>query len=105
MTNRNSTPKDHVVGIKAAIEVAFNLLKRGSFEHSPDRITAEITIERLEEFLVAKDSPTSHVMGSDVVKRLRNPPFGTETSERNLMASAADEIEHLRGDADRRASR
>ena len=33
---------------------------------------------------------------SDIVKRLRNPPFGTETSERNLMASAADTIEALR---------
>ncbi len=33
---------------------------------------------------------------SDIVKRLREPPFGTETSERNLMASAADEIERLR---------
>lgn len=33
---------------------------------------------------------------TDIVKRLRNPPFGTETSERNLMTAAADEIERLR---------
>ena len=28
-------------------------------------------------------------MSDDLVKRLQNPPFGTETSERNLMAKAA----------------
>lgn len=33
---------------------------------------------------------------ADILKRLREPPFGTETSERNLMAAAADEIERLR---------
>lgn len=33
---------------------------------------------------------------TDIVYRLRNPPFGTETSERNLMDAAADEIEQLR---------
>ena len=32
----------------------------------------------------------------DIVKRLREPPFGTETSERNVMAYAADEIGILR---------
>jgi hypothetical protein len=32
----------------------------------------------------------------DIVTRLRNPPFGTETSERNIMDAAADEIERLR---------
>ena len=30
---------------------------------------------------------------SDLVKRLRKPPFGTETSELNLMRQAADRIE------------
>lgn len=34
---------------------------------------------------------------SDIVKILLNPPFGTETSERNIMAMAADRIESLRG--------
>ena len=34
-------------------------------------------------------------MTDDLVKRLRDPAFGTETSERNLMASAADRIEAL----------
>lgn len=33
---------------------------------------------------------------TDIVDRLRNPPFGTETSERLLMATAADEIATLR---------
>lgn len=33
---------------------------------------------------------------TDIVDRLRRPPFGTETLERNLMASAADEIVLLR---------
>lgn len=33
---------------------------------------------------------------TDIVERLRNPPFGTETSERLLMATAADEIAALR---------
>ena len=33
---------------------------------------------------------------TDIVKRLREPPFGTETSERNLMIAAADEITCLR---------
>lgn len=28
---------------------------------------------------------------TDIVKRLREPPFDTETSERNLMIAAADE--------------
>ena len=32
-------------------------------------------------------------MSDDLVKRLRNPPFGTESSERNLMASAADALD------------
>jgi len=32
---------------------------------------------------------------TDIVKRLREPPFGTETSERNLMIAAADEIARL----------
>ena len=36
-------------------------------------------------------------MKFDIVRRLRNPPFGTETSERNIMDAAADEIELLRG--------
>lgn len=33
---------------------------------------------------------------ANIIRRLREPPFGTETSERNLMAAAADEIERLR---------
>jgi hypothetical protein len=33
---------------------------------------------------------------TDIVQRLRHPPFGTETSERNVMNQAADEIERLR---------
>ena len=32
---------------------------------------------------------------ADIVRRLREPPFGTETSERNLMNVAADEITRL----------
>ena len=32
---------------------------------------------------------------SDLVERLRDPAFGTETSERNLMNQAADRIEQL----------
>ena len=32
---------------------------------------------------------------SDLIERLRNPPIGTETSERNLMLEAANEIERL----------
>ena len=32
---------------------------------------------------------------SDLVKRLQDPPFGTDTSERLLMKSAADHIEAL----------
>jgi hypothetical protein len=32
---------------------------------------------------------------SDLVRRLRDPAFGTETSERNLMNQAADRIEQL----------
>ena len=35
-------------------------------------------------------------MKTDIVTRLCNPPFGTETSERNLMTDAAVEIEWLR---------
>lgn len=35
-------------------------------------------------------------MKFDIVFRLENPPFGTETSERNLMQAAADEIKELR---------
>ena len=34
-------------------------------------------------------------MSDDLVKRLRDPEFGTETTERNLMNSAADRIEEL----------
>lgn len=34
---------------------------------------------------------------SGVLQRLENPPFGTETSERELMRAAADEIKRLRG--------
>lgn len=33
---------------------------------------------------------------TDILDRLRNQPFGTETSERNLMNAAANEIERLR---------
>ncbi len=33
---------------------------------------------------------------TDILRRLREPPFGTETSERNLMTAAADEIASLR---------
>lgn len=32
---------------------------------------------------------------TDILYRLQNPPFGTETSERNLMSAAAAEIERL----------
>jgi hypothetical protein len=32
---------------------------------------------------------------SDLLKRLRNPPFGAETSERNLLNAAADKIERM----------
>lgn len=35
---------------------------------------------------------------ADIVQRLENPPFGTETSERNLMQAAADEIKRLRAE-------
>ena len=31
----------------------------------------------------------------DLVRRLRDPAFGTETTERNLMSQAADRIEEL----------
>ena len=34
-------------------------------------------------------------MNYDIVKRLQDPPFGTDTSERLLMKSAADRIEAL----------
>jgi hypothetical protein len=37
----------------------------------------------------------------EIVKRLREPPFGTETSERNLMTAAADEIARLRAENER----
>lgn len=33
---------------------------------------------------------------TDILRRLREPPFGTETSERNLFADAAGEIERLK---------
>jgi hypothetical protein len=38
---------------------------------------------------------------TDIVRRLREPPFGTETSERNLMIVAADEITRLRAENER----
>jgi hypothetical protein len=38
---------------------------------------------------------------TDIVERLNNPPFGTETSERKLMAAARDEIVRLRAERDR----
>jgi hypothetical protein len=38
---------------------------------------------------------------TDIVKRLREPPFGTETSERNLMNAAADEITALRAEVEK----
>jgi len=34
-------------------------------------------------------------MSNDLVKRLRDPDFGTETTERKLMDKAADRIEEL----------
>ena len=34
-------------------------------------------------------------MSDELVKRLQDPPFGTDTSERLLMKSAADHIEAL----------
>jgi hypothetical protein len=34
----------------------------------------------------------------DIVKRLREPPFGAGTSERNLMTAAAAEITRLRNE-------
>lgn len=34
-------------------------------------------------------------MSDDLVRRLRCPPFGTETSERNLMSQAAIRIAEL----------
>lgn len=39
-------------------------------------------------------------MSDDLEKRLRCPPFGTETSERKLMAAAADEIARFRAECD-----
>ena len=38
---------------------------------------------------------------SDIVRRLRNPPFGTETSERQLMLEAADAIDALQAENER----
>jgi len=38
---------------------------------------------------------------TDIVRRLREPPFGTETSERNLMIAAADEITRLTAEVER----
>ena len=34
-------------------------------------------------------------MSDDLMARLRYPPFGTETTERNLMSIAANRIEEL----------
>ena len=34
-------------------------------------------------------------MSDDLVKRLRDPAFGTETTERNLMDKSADRIKEL----------
>ena len=39
-------------------------------------------------------------MTDDLVKRLRDPAFGTETSERLLMVAAADRIEDLTAERD-----
>ena len=39
---------------------------------------------------------------TDIVKRLREPPFGTETSERNLMSDAADDITRLKAEVERK---
>jgi hypothetical protein len=44
-------------------------------------------------------------MSEDIVERLREPPFGTETSERNIMNAAADEIERLRSENERLRTR
>lgn len=35
---------------------------------------------------------------TDILRRLQEPPFGTETSERNIMTAAANEIISLRAD-------
>ena len=40
-------------------------------------------------------------MMSDLVKRLQDPPFGTDTSELLLMKSAADHIEALEAAIDK----
>jgi hypothetical protein len=37
----------------------------------------------------------SEIDTTKILRRLREPPFGTETSERNLMATAADIITDL----------
>jgi len=39
-------------------------------------------------------------MSDDLVKRLRDPAFGTETTERNLMNTAANRIEELEAERD-----
>ena len=40
-------------------------------------------------------------MSDDLVKRLRDPAFGAETTERNMMSSAADRIEELEAKLER----
>lgn len=42
--------------------------------------------------LTARQEQPAREEAETLVKRLRNPPFGPEASERNLMASAADFI-------------
>ena len=42
-------------------------------------------------------------LDDDLVRRLRDPAFGTETTERNLMDKAADRIEQLEREAELQA--
>lgn len=53
--DKNPSPQTNLMGVsKVDIEVAASLLKRARFEHSMDRITADLTVEQLEATLGSK---------------------------------------------------
>jgi hypothetical protein len=90
------TPAEAVALQARVAELEAELRKLLALNDNHGFFGGEIYQDRVNRAWDAARAALEGKMSNDLVKRLRCPPFGTETSERNLMEEAAAEITRLR---------
>lgn len=84
--------------MKSIVLEALKQAASGGASGMADHELAEIADDLIGSLCQTEPSEVSRKPYDMIVKRLLNPPFGTETSERLLMGTAADAIRTLLGE-------